>query len=406
MKKDNSFDIIIAGGGMGGMVCAIALARLNLKIAVIEQAAPPDLVNKSYDGRNTALNKASVRMLKKLNIWDHAQEFMQPINDILVSDGTVHKGASSLFLHFDHQDIGDEPLGYFIQNPDLRNALITVVTSQKNIHCFYSEKSTQITYNASHSITLTTNKNNYTAPILIAADGRESLVRTLSGIDVTTKDYQQKGIVTTIRHEKPHDGIAQEFFLPSGPFAMLPLTGNKTSLVWTEASHIADALTKMPQDVFLYEIKRRFGNGLGDIQQSGPILTYPLRFHKTETLIAKNIALIGDAAHGIHPIAGQGFNLGLRDIAVLCDLIHAQQQCGLPLGCNIMLEKYNHLRQCDITALGAITDGLNSLFSNDNAVITFARRVGLDVVENMPLLKQYFMKHATSEIGDLPSLMQ
>ena len=404
--EHKNFDIIIAGGGMGGMVCAISLAKLGLQIAVIERGSVPDLTNKAYDGRNTALNKASTRMLNKLGIVHYAQDYMQPINDILVSDGTVRKGASSLFLHFDHKDIGEEPLGYFIQNPDLREALLQTVSNYDNITCFYNHNIEKIEHPSANKVLLKTDKTNFEAPLLIGADGRGSSIRIMSNIDVVKKSYDQKGIVTTILHDKPHEGLAQEFFLPSGPFAMLPLTGNQTSLVWTEKTNIADALVKMPQDVFLYEVKRRFGTYLGEIKQSGPILTYPLSFMKTETLIAKRTALIGDAAHGIHPISGQGFNLGLRDIAVLCDLIKEQRQCGLDMGCDVMLEKYNQLRQCDITMLSAITDGLNMFFSNDNIIITSARRIGLGLVQNIPALKQYFMRHATSDIGDLPELMQ
>ncbi|MEM6602671.1 MAG: UbiH/UbiF/VisC/COQ6 family ubiquinone biosynthesis hydroxylase [Pseudomonadota bacterium] len=400
-----TYDVIIAGGGMAGMVMALCLAKIGLSPLIIEKAPAPDLTKKEYDGRNTALNSASIVMLQNLKIWDKLEPFAQPINDIIVSDGTVRGGASSFFLHFDHRHLGETPLGYFVENPDFRAVLQEEINASDQIDMLFEEHIEDISYER-EKIALKTQKSIYDAKLLIAADGRNSFVRSMTDISVARKSYDQKGIVTTILHEKDHEGIAQEFFLPSGPFAMLPLKGYKTSLVWTERTEVADALIAQPEDVFLYEVRRRFGDSLGALTQTGPIISYPLTFSKVSRLYDRRIALIGDAAHGIHPIAGQGFNLGLRDIGVLTDLIEKYLQVGLDYGSDVLLKEYDRKRQCDIFLLGCVTDRLDWLFSNNNIALTYLRRCGLAIVNETPYLRNFFMKHATSQLGDLPKLMR
>ena len=401
------YDVLIAGGGLAGMVTALSFAHIGLKSCIVERGTQASLLRKDYDGRNTALNITSVRMLKRLGIWSFIKEFAQPILDIIVSDGTLRQGASSYFLHFDHQFVGNQPLGYFIQNPDIRSGLLqTIALHSDKIDIHYEQDILSIDNHLSEKIILHTHDKILTGKLLIGADGRSSHIRTLSGINITQKSYGQKGIVTTVAHELPHEGIAQEFFLPSGPFAILPLTGNQCSLVWTEQSHIADALLQASPDVFTYELRRRFGDSLGKLTQIGKILSYPIHFHHAHSFYTKRTALVGDAAHSVHPIAGQGFNLGLRDIAVLTDIMHENHYAGLDIGTEIPLRKYHDLRHFDIMALSLVTDGLNRLFSNDNACVTTMRRVGLGIVNEIPVLRNFFMRHATAVVGDLPSLMR
>ena len=406
--EHKNYDVVIVGGGMAGMVMALCLKRAGLHTLILEQSQADDLTQKHYDGRNTALNAASVVMFENLDLWQDCLSFAQPINDIIVSDGTVRGGASSLFLHFDSDYIGDKPMGYFIQNPDLRHVLIEKITQYPEyITIKYSQKILDIVQNDSENkISVHTNDEKYTAKILIAADGKKSLVRTLLNIPITEKSYGQSGIVTTITHEYDHQGVAQEYFMPSGPFAMLPLMGNQTSLVWTEQTLIADALLKQPKDVLLYEIRRRFGDSLGKIDQVGCVLSYPLSAHYAHNFYKNRCVLIADSAHGIHPISGQGFNLGLRDIGVLYDLILSYQHSGLDIGGDAILSEYEKKRQFDIHALRYITDGLNLIFSNDNKLMTLSRRLGLKIVDNIPVVRDYFIKHASGQMGNLPQLMR
>lgn len=400
------YDFIIIGGGLAGMLMALALVKLDFKILLLEKEKAPNLTKKIYDGRNTALNNASVRFLKNLGIWEEALPFAQPINDIIVSDGTVRKGASSLFLHFDAKHIDETEMGFFIENPDLRQILQEKIQEYpEKIDVFYGQDLKSVQSDKQKFI-VTTKDNDYEGRFLIGADGRFSWVRDEFDISISEHSYGHTAIVTTIKHELPHEGVAQEFFLPDGPFAMLPLTGNRMSLVWCEKDQRAKSMVKMPKDVFLYEVRRRFGDSLGKLELDSNIISYPLRRHHAATMVGDRMALIADAAHGIHPISGQGLNLGIRDIAVLYDLIQEQVKNGLDIASPLVLELYEKKRQFDIQALLNITHGLNKIFANDNIIVQTGRRLGLGLVNKMPKLRNFFIRHATGDMGDLPSLMR
>lgn len=403
---NKNFDIIIGGGGSIGLVCALALAHQGLSVLVLDKSEGVIKINHAFDGRNIALNSASVRLFEKLGIWQNLNHTAQPINDIIVSDGTLLEGASDLFLHFDASHITQESFGYFVLNPDIHNALIKGAQAQTNITLKYDTQIIAIEY-TENSVQITDNHHHvYEAKLLIGADGKHSFIRNHAGIDTHNTDYGQTAIVLAVSHQKPHHGIAQEFFLPSGPFAILPLMGNQASLVWVEKHAMAQALLNAPDDVFKYELERRFGDYLGGLEITSQKFSYPLALQIAKNITTHRTILIGDAAHSIHPISGQGFNLGVRDIAYLSDIVQYHHNAGLDIGSDLALNAYKNHRQKDIELLGNVTGGLNWLFSNDNCILQQSRRLGLGIVQKIPAFKNFFGKAASDgSIGQLPSLL-
>ncbi len=244
------------------------------------------------------------------------------------------------------------------------------------------------------------------ARLLVAADGARSVIREQAGIAVHGWDYDQAGIVTTIAHERDHNGRAEEHFLPAGPFAILPLTGNRSSIVWTESKAEAARLVALPDAEFLAELEQRFGLHLGDLAIAGPRRAFPLGLHVARSFIAERIALVGDAAHVIHPIAGQGLNMGLRDAAALAEAVIDSARLGIDVGAVSTLERYQRWRRFDTMAMGVATDGLNRLFSNNSDVLRLVRDMGLGLVDRMPNLKEFFIREAAGLTGDVPKLLK
>ena len=321
----SSYDVIISGGGMVGLTLGLALARAGFDIAVIDAQGSVS-AEPGFDGRVSALALASCRMLRTLGLWERLAPHAQPINDILVTDGSVRRGAAPLFLHFDHRELGDEPLGHLIENRHIRLALSEAARSSPGLELIAPMQVMRASADEARVVVELADGRALEAALCLAAEGRASPLRARAGIKLVQWEYDQAGIVTTVEHERPHEGIAQEFFLPAGPFAILPMTGNRSSLVWTEKRETAAALMKLPDAPFTEELRRRFGNHLGAVAPVGPRWTYPLALQIARSYIAPRLALVGDAAHAIHPIAGQGLNLGLRDIAALAEvLVDAQK---------------------------------------------------------------------------------
>jgi 2-octaprenyl-6-methoxyphenol hydroxylase len=333
------------------------------------------------------------------------REFAQPINDIRVCD--QNKPG---FVHYNSAEIGADPFGYILENQHIRRGLYTELEKHPQITLLSPEKVTGFTSSAHNITAQLASGNTVTAPLLIAADGRFSALREQAGLSARVIGYGQTAIVTVIEHEGEHNGLALESFFPPGPFAVLPLLGKRSGIVWTESDADAPHYMALSDAEFISEIEQRMGGAdkslWGKISSIGKRFAYPLKLMHAEQFIAHRFALIGDSAHGIHPIAGQGVNLGFRDVAALAELLAAQRANGLDLGSDELLRHYQRWRKFDSVSMTASTDLLNRLFSNGNPLLGLARRAGLRAVENLPPLKKLFMRHAMGMLGDLPKMMQ
>ncbi|HEX4273585.1 MAG TPA: UbiH/UbiF/VisC/COQ6 family ubiquinone biosynthesis hydroxylase, partial [Rhizomicrobium sp.] len=306
-------DILISGGGMVGLPLGLALAQGGLRVVIADAAPPTAVLDPKFDGRVSALAYASVRMLTALGVWESLAPHAQPIREILVTDGKAGSAPSPFSLHFDAQEVGADSLGHIAENRHIRTCLHEAVARQANLTLLAPASVKALTVEAGRAVTRLANGEEISAALVIAADGRESPLRAEMGVQVIGWSYPQTGIVATVEHERPHNGVAYEHFLPSGPFAILPMTGNRSSLVWTEAKTKAPGLLALDEDGFNEELSRRFGSHLGKTKSAGPRWSYPLSFHLARDFVRPRFALAGDCAHGIHPIAGQGLNLGLKD---------------------------------------------------------------------------------------------
>ncbi|HTQ12977.1 MAG TPA: FAD-dependent monooxygenase [Rhizomicrobium sp.] len=410
-------DVIIGGGGMVGATLALALAQGGLKVAVADPVPPAATVDAKFDGRVSALSYSSVRMLDALGVWPALAPHAEPIVDILVTDAPLGEAPSPFSLHFDSAEIG-RPMGHIAENRHIRLALHAAVARAKNVTFVSPAALTALSPREAGIEAALSNGAKMTARLAVAADGRDSPMREEMGIRTIAWSYPQTGIVATVAHERPHNGVAYEHFLPSGPFAILPLPpapggdaagqagANRASLVWTEREDLAPAMMKLPDAEFDAEIGRRFGAHLGAVKSLGPRWSYPLRFHLARGFVGKRFALAGDSAHGIHPIAGQGLNLGFKDAAALAECALDAARLGLDIGGADTLSRYERWRRFDSVTLAASTDALNRLFSNDIAPLRLARDLGLGAVDAIGPLRRLFMRHAGGDVGKLPRLLK
>lgn len=398
-KKQIRADILVVGGGLNGLPLAISLAAAGLDVVVLERQVPETLLSPDFDGRVTAIAHASRNLFQSVGIWDHIEE-KQPMLDIRITDG-----PSKFFLHYDHRQLGDEPFGYMVENRYLRLAMSRRAAELKNLKIIAPAEYLSIDRQSTGATASLASGETISARLVVAAEGRMSPLRELAGIKTVGWSYNQSGIVCTVAHELPHQGVAQERFLNSGPFAILPMTGNRSSLVWTEETLRAKQIMALPDDDFQTEMETRFGDYLGALEVVGPRWCYPLALHQSEQYTAERLALIGDAAHGMHPIAGQGLNLGLRDVAALAQVVIDASRLGLDIGGATVLEDYQRWRRFDSIALLAITDGLNKLFGSDIAAVRLSRDIGLATVNKLPKLKGFFMEHARGTVGKMPRML-
>lgn len=398
-------DVLIAGGGMVGLTLALALAQGGISVAIADPVSEATVLAEAFDGRVSALSYAVVRMLRALDVWPHLESDAQPILDILVTDAALGETPSPFSLHFDHREIG-EPMGAIAENRHIRRALFTALRKTKNIRVISPAAVLSVGMQTEFAEAKLSNGETVRASLAVAADGRNSPLREQMGIRTISWSYPQVGFVATVQHNKPHNGTAYEHFLPSGPFAILPMTGNRSSLVWTERQNLAPPLLQLTPDKFEAELTNRFGHHLGDIEAIGARWSYPLQFHLARGYIATRFALAGDSAHGIHPIAGQGLNLGLKDAAALTECVLESVRLGLDAGDADALRRYERWRRFDSFMLAAATDGLNRLFSNDIAPIRAVRDLGLGIVDAIGPLRRLFMRNAGGDLGKLPRLMR
>ena len=394
-------EVLIVGGGMVGLSLACALAGAGVEVVVVDRESPGKLTDAGFDGRVSSIAHGSQRALGAIGAWDALAAHAQPILEIRVSDGD-----SPLFLHYDHRDLGTAPLGYIVENRLIRRALFAAAGRLARLRLLAPSEVRALTRARSGVEAELDGGVRVRARLAVAADGQRSALRREAGIAVTTWRYRQTGIVCTVAHERPHRSIAHERFLPAGPFAILPMCGHRSSLVWTERADLAPSIMALGEAEFGAEIARRFGGFLGRLEVVGRRWSYPLALVHAERYTAERLALVGDAAHAIHPIAGQGLNLGLRDVAALAEVVVDARRLGLDLGEPWALERYQRWRRFDTLVLMAVTDGLNRLFSNDIAPVRLARDLGLAAVDRLKPLKRLFMRHAMGTVGTLPRLVR
>ena len=399
-------DILIIGGGLVGLTAALACAHKGASIILMDAEDPAKHLEAGFDGRASAIAASSYQMYRHLGIAKALEKAgqVQPITDILISDGDLATGTSPLTLHFDSQDAGDAPMGYMMENRHLRIALINAVKTHKAITLLAPVRLNHIDNDPDGITAHLQNGKSLSAQALIAADGRNSFCRKQAGIGVNLLPYDQKAIVTTVSHEKPHEGVAHELFLPSGPFAILPIPGNRSSIVWSDKSRAVDAAMALDDDAFMAELARRFGDVYGEIALAAPRWAYPLSLQMADRYVEGRMALIGDAAHAIHPIAGQGLNMGLRDAAALADVVMEARSTGQDL--STQLGTYALWRNADNRILAGSTDIFNRLFSNNIAPIKHLRRLGLGLVDQIVPAQRFFIREAAGQLGDLPTLLR
>ena len=404
-SDDTSGRVLIAGGGIVGLTLALALAQAGLDVVIVDPLPPSAVLDQTFDGRVSALSYSIVRMLRVLGVWQHLEPDAQPILDILITDATPGSTPSPFSLHFDHREIG-EPMGAIAENRHIRRALFAAIESVTSIRYIAPDSVVSVTHHPDHMEAQLSGGSRLRAELVVGADGRELPLREQMGIRTIAWSYPQTGIVATVEHSQPHKGTAYEHFLPSGPFAILPMTGNRSSLVWTEREDLAPALLRLPAEAFEAEVSRRFGHHLGAIEVVGARWSYPLRFHLARSFVAERFALVGDSAHGIHPIAGQGLNLGLKDAAALAECVLDSVRLGLGAANSEALSRYQRWRRFDSFALAAATDGLNRLFSNNIAPLRALRDLGLGMVDAIGPLRRFFIRNAGGDLGHLPRLLR
>lgn len=395
-------DILIAGGGLNGLTLALALRSAGFAVTLVDPLPKEKRGKAGFDGRGYALAIASQRILQVLGVWDALKE-VQPILGIKVTDGRAGEGPSPLMLAFDHAEIEEGPMGFMVEDRHLRPALL-VAAGAAGVDQIEADQVADFAADAA-GVTVTLGSGNaLRARLLVGCDGKESGIAVGAGITRNGWSYDQTALVCAISHERPHNGFAHQYFLPSGPLAILPLTDNRASIVWTETSGRADAVQAMDDAGYLDELRPRFGAFLGEIDLAGARFAYPLALSLADRFVAERVALVGDAAHVVHPIAGQGLNAGLKDVAALAEVLTDARRRGEDIGRADVLGRFERWRRFDVTTLGAATDGFNRLFSNDNSLLRVVRDIGLGVTNAFPRLRRGLMREAAGLTGDLPRL--
>lgn len=400
-------DILIVGGGLNGPALALAAARAGLSACVIDAQPAARMQAEDFDGRAYALALSSVRMLRALGLWGDLAAEAQPMHEIKVSDGRAGEGPASPFhLHFDHAEIEEGPMGHILEDRFLRRALGRAMADSNRISVVAGE--TVVAQEADArgvSVTLASGQR-LRGRLLVGADGRASGTAARAGIGRIIRDYGQTALVCAIAHAQPHGGVAHQFFMPPGPLAILPLPGNRSSIVWSETAQTAAGFMALDDDGFLEVLRPRFGDFLGEIALAGPRYSYPLNLTLAEAFVGPRLALVGDAAHGMHPIAGQGLNAGLRDVAALAQVLAEARGRGEDIAAGPVLARYAAWRRFDTATLALTTDMTNRLFSNDNPLLRAARGFGMGAINAMPALRRALMREAAGLTGDLPELMR
>ena len=398
-------DLLIVGGGLNGPALALACANTGLSVTVIDSLPGAARAADSFDGRGYALSLASYRLLKAIGAWDSVAAQSQPILDVKVTDGKPGEGPAPFMLEFRDGEIDESPMGYMVEDRHLRPALLKALEAHPGIQQIEGTVAAQTCDDQRATVTLDDGRSFATA-LIAGCDGRASGTAERAGVGRTGWGYGQTALVCAIAHEKPHNGCAHQFFLPPGPLAILPLPGNQSSIVWTEKDKVAQDIQALSDEEYLAVLKPRFGDFLGDIRLAGKRFTYPLNITLANSFIAPRVALVGDAAHGMHPIAGQGLNAGLKDVGALAEVLTDARRRGEDIGRADVLKRYQQWRRFDIASMALMTDSFNKLFSNDNPLLRVARDLGMGMVNSMAGLRRAAIREAAGVNGDLPKLLQ
>ncbi|GLS88732.1 2-octaprenyl-6-methoxyphenyl hydroxylase [Cypionkella aquatica] len=399
-------DIVIVGGGLNGPALGLALARGGLRVAVVDARPALARAEAGFDGRAYALAVASKRLLSVIGVWHGLADKVQPILQIKASDGVAGQRPAPFFLTFDHAEMEEGPMGFMAEDRYLYAAFLAAMQAA-GVELISGETVVSQAVEANGVTVELASGRRIGASVLVGCDGRASGVAARAGIGRTGWGYGQTALVTAIAHEKHHQGVAQQFFMPSGPLAILPLAGGHlSSIVWSEAEAQAQAIQALGDADYLDALRPRFGDFLGEIALAGDRFTYPLSLTLANSFVAPRVALVGDAAHGVHPVAGQGLNLGFRDVGALAQVLVEAARRGEDIGAADVLERYQRWRRFDNTVMALGMDGVNRLFSNDNPVLRLGRDLGLGLVNAMPGLRRGFMRQAAGLTGDVPKLLQ
>lgn len=413
MADIERYDIVIAGAGLTGAAFALAAAQAGLRVVMVDPQPFDAQLAPTFDGRSTAIAFSTFRMLDALGLGEALRPHACRMDHILVTDGrrpgAASRAASPAFLRFDAEEIdgrtGGEPLGYMVENRRIRAALAEAVT-RAGIEVRAPASVAAVEVDPGKATVVLADGSRLVAPLVVGAEGRGSTVRRAAGIDTVGWGYGQSGVVATVKLGRDHGDVAHEYFLPGGPFAILPLTEQRASLVWTETTRRGEALRDASDAAFHAHLMRRFGEFLDGATVEGPRFVYPLSLSLAERLTAPRIALIGDAAHGVHPVAGQGLNMGLKDAAALAEVLAEAARLGEDIGAETVLERYARWRRFDNAALAAGFDAFVRLFSNDIAPVRLARDIGLAAANRIGPLRRAFMHEAGGATGDLPRLLR
>ena len=403
---EHDCDIAIVGGGLNGPALALAAAQVGLRVIVLDATSHKPRKNAKFDGRAYALALASKRLMAAVGVWENVAQDAEPMLNIRVSDGHAGVGASPFFMDFDHAELEEGPMGYMVEDRHLRYALQAAMQTSPLIEYRLATRVTgQSTGPEGVTLSLANNQK-ITTRLLVGADGRQSGTAARAGITYTGWQYGQTALVCAVEHDRPHGGVAHQFFMPAGPMAVLPLSARRSTVVWSEKTDNAAVIKTLDDAAFLDVLRPRFGDFLGDISLTGGRFSYPLGMMIAKSYIAPNVALIGDAAHGVHPIAGQGLNAGLRDVAALIQVLSEAKQRGEDFASQPVLARYQLWRRFDATALAVATDGFNRLFSNDNPILRLGRDLGMGMLNTMPTVRRGILREAAGLTGDLPDLMR